>query len=246
MGRCDFDSNTKDVGWNFCPSLEAPILFAVLYGLTFVAHCVQAFRSKKIFCWVIIMASSWLTSGYAVRAYSAKQIRGLGNYIPQQLLIVLAPLWINAFVYMVVGRMIYFLLPQKRIFGIKARRLTLLFVMLDIIAFIVQGSASSLMTSDNPNTAKIGIDVFRSIYRLIEFSNGAYSSVATHEAYFYCFESLPILAALTSFNIVHPSTVLVGPNSEFPAKDPEKNSKEKNSTDKTTRQQQNDQVDSPV
>jgi hypothetical protein len=86
----------------------------------------------------------------------------------------------------------------------------------------------------------------RSIYRLIEFANGVHSSVATHEAYFYCFESLPILAALTSFNIVHPSTVLVGPNSEFPAKDPETNSKEKNATDKTTRQQQNDQVDSPV
>jgi hypothetical protein len=105
------------------------------------------------------MAGAWETAGFAVRSYSAKQFYGLGHFIPQQLLIILAPIWINAFVYMVLGRMIHLLVPEQKIFGISARRLTLIFVLLDIFAFLVQGSSSSLMSSDEPSTVKIGIDV---------------------------------------------------------------------------------------
>lgn len=105
------------------------------------------------------MAGLWETSGFAVRSYSARQFRGLGHFIPQQLLIVLAPIWTNAFVYMVAGRMIHFLIPERKIFGIGARKLTIIFVVLDIFAFLIQGSSSSLMSSDNSDSVKIGIKI---------------------------------------------------------------------------------------
>lgn len=44
------------------------------------------------------------------------------------------------------------------------------------------------------------------------------SPTSKHEAYFYCFEALPIASALILFNIWHPGTVLVGPESDFPKK----------------------------
>jgi hypothetical protein len=41
--------------------------------------------------------------------------------------------WINAFVYMVMGRMIYFYIPDQQIYGIKAIKLAKIFVWLDVL-----------------------------------------------------------------------------------------------------------------
>jgi hypothetical protein len=46
--------------------------------------------------------------------------------------LVLAPLWINAFDYMVLGRMDHFYLPDKKLAGVKAQRFAVYFVSLDI------------------------------------------------------------------------------------------------------------------
>lgn len=98
-----------------------------------------------------------------MRSVSAREIYGLWHFIPQQLLIILAPIWLNAFVYMVLGRMIHFLIPEQKIFGVSARRLTLIFVLLDVFSFLIQGSSSSLMSSDNsPHLVRIGINVCKS------------------------------------------------------------------------------------
>jgi len=126
---------------------------------SWAVRCSRAYYSQQKFCWTIIMAGLWETAGFAVRSYSATEFRGLGHFIPQQLLIILAPLWTNAFVYMVAGRMIHFLIPEKKVVGIGARRLTLIFVLCDILSFLIQGSSSSLMSSDNHSTVKIGIKI---------------------------------------------------------------------------------------
>src|SRR5204863_8870380 len=76
------------------------------------------------FCRVIIMAGLLLTTGFGIRALPARKIRGLWHFIPMQLLIVLAPLWLNAFVYMVMGRIVHFFVPDCKIFSITARRLS--------------------------------------------------------------------------------------------------------------------------
>jgi RTA1 like protein len=55
-----------------------------------------------------------------------------------QLLVLLAPLWLNAFVYMVFARLIYFLLPSHRLHGIHASKVAFIFVWLDFLSFIIQ------------------------------------------------------------------------------------------------------------
>ncbi|KAK2784437.1 hypothetical protein FQN52_009018 [Onygenales sp. PD_12] len=281
MGRCDFDKNADDIGWLFCPSFEAAVLFTVLFGLTTIFHIVQWVNFRKKFCWVITMSCIWETAGFALRSVSAQKIIGLWHFIPQQLLIILAPLWLNAFVYMVLGRMIHFFIPEKKIFGISARRLTLIFVLLDIVAFLVQGSSSSLMSSDDLKMVDIGIKIYmggialqqlfillffilasrfqqqmthleqhtthnttitthpwrrllyalyatlllitlRIIFRLVEFSGGLESKIATSEAAFYVLDAVPMIVALVLLNVVHPGLVLVGAESEFPKKEGKK------------------------
>ncbi|OAX81619.1 hypothetical protein ACJ72_04041 [Emergomyces africanus] len=160
MDRCDFARNSEDVGWLYCPSIEAAILFTSLFAATTLAHMFQWFTFRKKFCWVIVMAGLWETAGFAFRIISAKQIRGLWHFIPQQLFIILAPVWLNAFVFMVMGRMIYFYIPEKKVFGISAQRITVTFVLLDVFSMLVQSSSASLMSSDDPKLAKMGVNVY--------------------------------------------------------------------------------------
>ena len=78
------------------------------------------------------MAATWELGGFAVRAAGTQYQGSLGLFFVQQVLILLAPIWLNAFVYMVFGRMVLFFLPEQKIWKISARRLTLLFVLLDV------------------------------------------------------------------------------------------------------------------
>ncbi|EFW20458.1 hypothetical protein D8B26_003164 [Coccidioides posadasii str. Silveira] len=155
--RCDaVDFNDDNVPWAYCPSFPAAILFAAIFCLLTIAHTAQLFLSRKKFCWVIVMAAIWETIGFSLRAYSTQNLRSIGPVVPSQLLIILSPLWLNAFVYMVLGRMIYFFLPEKRCFGISAKKLTMLFVILDITAFLVQGTGGSMLSGDDPKTVNLG------------------------------------------------------------------------------------------
>ena len=116
------------------------------------------------FCSVIIMAGLLLTTGFGIHALSAREIRGLWHFILMQLLIVLAPLWLNAFIYMVMGRIVHFFVPDRKVFSITVWRLIIFFVLLDIIAFVVQGSSSSLLSLTDSRMRKIGSNICESLY----------------------------------------------------------------------------------
>lgn len=49
----------------------------------------------------------------------------------------------------------------------------------------------------------IGFMYIRSIFRLIEFSNGWYGYIATHESFFYCFDFLMIFSCFVIFTVFH-------------------------------------------
>jgi uncharacterized integral membrane protein len=116
----------------YCPSFPAAVLFSALFVLTTLAHLVQAVHYRKKFCWVIIMGGIWETGGLILRVFSVLNTTSQTFGIPSQLLILLSPLWINAFLYVVMSRFVYFFVPEKHVAGISARRLSLCFVLLDI------------------------------------------------------------------------------------------------------------------
>ena len=150
-----------DTIWLYCPSYNAAIVFTVLFGLTTCVHSIQAYIYRKPFAIVLIMGTVWETAGYAMRILSVREQLNSGIFTSQQLLILLAPLWINAFVYMVLGRMIHFYLEPDRVLGIKARSVTTMFVCFDVTAFLVQACGGMLTNSDNPvKTQKIGINTY--------------------------------------------------------------------------------------
>lgn len=78
------------------------------------------------------MGAIWETASFVIRIISIQNPTSQGAYDPSFILFLLAPLWINAFDYMLLGRMVYHYLPNKRLFGIRAERMTMCFVLLDL------------------------------------------------------------------------------------------------------------------
>jgi hypothetical protein len=131
--QCPIDPReNQNYNFLYCPSFPAAVLFTALFGLTTLVHLVQAGYYRKKFCWVIVMAGLWETGGFILRVYSVLNTTSTAFGIPSQLLILLAPLWTNAFLYVLMSRLVYFFVPEKRVAGISAQRLSLCFVLLDI------------------------------------------------------------------------------------------------------------------
>jgi hypothetical protein len=61
--------------------------------------------------------------GFILRIYSVFNSNTARTGIPSQLIILLAPLWINAFIYVLMSRLVLFFVPEKRVAGIGVRRL---------------------------------------------------------------------------------------------------------------------------
>ncbi|KAF7369422.1 RTA1-domain-containing protein [Mycena venus] len=154
------DPHSDNYNFLYCPSFPAAVLFSALFGLTTLAHLVQAVHYRKRFCWVIIMAASWETAGLVLRVFSVLNTTSTTYGIPSQLLILLSPLWINAFLYVLMARLVYFFVPEKHVAGISARRLSLCFVLLDITAFLAQAGGGSMISNTDPKSALLGIHIY--------------------------------------------------------------------------------------
>ncbi|KAK7892378.1 hypothetical protein LTR67_007474 [Exophiala xenobiotica] len=150
-----------DFYWAYCPSLVAAILFSILFGLTTLLHTAQAIHYRKRFALILIMGGTWEAAGYIVRILSIYHQLNSTLYTIQTLLILLAPLWINAYIYMLLGRMIHFFLVSDSVFKVKARSITRMFVLFDITAFLIQATGGTMAGPDsNAQTQKIGMDVY--------------------------------------------------------------------------------------
>ncbi|KAI5463524.1 RTA1 like protein-domain-containing protein [Mariannaea sp. PMI_226] len=147
--------------YNFYPNFNGNLAFAVLFGLTTIIHLVQAIIYKKRYCWVVIMGAAWELAAFVVKTIGAHSQQNLSFVIWGTLLFLLAPLWINAFAYMTVARMVYFRMPDKKIWGIRAIRLGTLFIWLDIVCFLVQAGGGSLLSGDNSaKTIRLGQKIY--------------------------------------------------------------------------------------
>jgi hypothetical protein len=147
--------------WAYSPSFSAAVALAALFGLLTVSHTISAFIHRKGFCWVIIMAATWETVGFSLRAVAAHNQQSEGLAFGSQIFFLLAPLWINAFVYMTAGRLIYTFHPAKAIWGIKAISFGKWFVWLDIFSFGVQATGGMML---NPTNSASIQDIAKKIY----------------------------------------------------------------------------------
>ncbi|KAK8091781.1 hypothetical protein PG997_002142 [Apiospora hydei] len=134
--------------YNFDPKFEPAVAVAILFGIFTLIHLVLGIAYRKKFSWVLIMGATWETISFVLHALGSKDQQNIAYASAAQILFLLAPLWINAFVYMTFTRAAwYYHYPpeaQRRLLGIPITALTKIFVWADVLAFIIQGVGGSM------------------------------------------------------------------------------------------------------
>ncbi|SPJ88924.1 related to protein RTA1 [Fusarium torulosum] len=131
--------------YHYTPSLAAAILFAVLFGLSGFVHAYQLAKGRAWYLLAFCIGILFEVIGHAARAYNATEDFPNWSDIPfimQTLLLLLAPALFAASIYMILGRLIR-ALDAEHLSLIRTRWLTKLFVLGDILSFVVQGIGSS-------------------------------------------------------------------------------------------------------
>lgn len=146
--------------YQYNPSIAAAVIFAVLFIICTVLACIQlvrALRAKSTHSEAkygptslipFILGGICEIVGYIARATSHKDPTALNPYIIQSVLILIAPTLFAATIYMTLGRIIRCLECEKYSF-IPVKWVTKIFVIGDIVSFLMQGSGGGLMAQGN-------------------------------------------------------------------------------------------------
>lgn len=93
MGSCPAQTD-PDTQWphypDFCPRPGPAYLFAVLFGLTLIAHIAQSVIYRKGYSWLIAMGALWETACYLYRTLSINRVANENDYISWSLLMLVS------------------------------------------------------------------------------------------------------------------------------------------------------------
>ncbi|CEL10485.1 hypothetical protein ASPCAL13604 [Aspergillus calidoustus] len=144
------------------PSLAAAVVFAAIYLGTFFYHLYisyHAYRNDKYFRFSysvpLLIAALAEVNGYGQRAGSTQAHQDIGLFSTSQTMIVLAPVFVCASLYILLSRIIRAVQPEGidekeiRVLNgwIKVIWLPKIFVTLDILSMLTQGGGSGISAS---------------------------------------------------------------------------------------------------
>ncbi|KAE9380241.1 hypothetical protein N431DRAFT_432526 [Stipitochalara longipes BDJ] len=166
--------------YNYYPSFAAALIFAILFGITTLLHIYQAFTHKKLrLCWTLIMGTGWELASFIIRTLGTKNQQNSAFATVSQILVLLAPMWINAFDYMLLGRMVYFFVPEQKIWRIKGIKIAKIFVWLDVLSFLTQlGGGVLIEPGNSESTQMLGIHLYMGGIGLQQFCILMFLSIA--------------------------------------------------------------------
>ncbi|EEA27147.1 hypothetical protein TMatcc_004580 [Talaromyces marneffei ATCC 18224] len=142
------------VFYYYTPSTVAAGIFIALFGLSTLYHFYQLMRTRTWFMIPFFIGGLLESVGYIGRILSASQgpNYSTGAYAMQSALILIAPAFFAASIYMELGRVIQMLRAEKDSL-VPVRWLTRTFVAGDVLSFLMQASGAGLMVSNSSNPA---------------------------------------------------------------------------------------------
>ncbi|CEJ60491.1 hypothetical protein PMG11_09063 [Penicillium brasilianum] len=142
--------------WKYIPSLAAAVIFLLLFIVATAYHSWKLYSTKARFCLAFVIGGIFEIIGYIARAAAHNKTGSVMPYSMQSVFLLLGPTLFAASVYMALGRIIRCVRAEKYSL-IRINWLTKVFVMGDVLSFMVQGGASGLMVSGN--NAKLGSNI---------------------------------------------------------------------------------------
>lgn len=151
----------RDKSWkayDYTPSKAAAAIFIVLFGLATIFQVYQVLktiaskhftRNEKHVLWIMLpflLGGILEFVGYIGRVMSSSDVTSLGPYIIQSVLLLVAPALFAANLYMSLGRLIV-RLECQRFSIIPLKYLTKIFVVGDVVSFLMQSGGGGIMAS---------------------------------------------------------------------------------------------------
>ncbi|KAL4793106.1 RTA1 like protein-domain-containing protein [Aspergillus venezuelensis] len=137
------------VFYYYAPSGAAGGIFTALFGICTILHIYQLFRTRTWFMIPFTIGAALECIGYVGRLLSSTETPDFtkGPYVMQSALILIAPAFLAASIYMTLGRIIA-MLDAERCSVIPLRFLTKIFVAGDVLSFLMQASGAGIMVKD--------------------------------------------------------------------------------------------------
>ncbi|KAE8150469.1 RTA1 like protein-domain-containing protein [Aspergillus avenaceus] len=168
------------VFYQYSPSVAAAVIFILCYGAGTGFHIFQLWKLKCWFFTTFIVGAIMMTVGYIFRAVSANNTAALGPYVGQSICILLPPSLYAATIYMIYGRIVLYA-RSPELSTIAPHKVTKVFVIGDVIAFLAQGSGGGMMAVSSLASLGQKVTVVGLIVQLIFFGGFLTISIIFHQ-----------------------------------------------------------------
>ncbi|KAL2858488.1 RTA1 like protein-domain-containing protein [Aspergillus pseudoustus] len=169
--------------YRYDPSISAAVVFVLLFMAASGIHTYQAIRTRTWFLIPFVIGGHFEWIGYIGRAISGTEAPdfSVNPYIMQTLLLLIAPTLYAATIYMELGRIVLLTDGEAYCF-IPRKWLTKIFLLGDIISFIMQGAGGGIMASGSLSAVTTGehIIIAGLVIQLLFFSLFVTTSVKFH------------------------------------------------------------------
>ncbi|ORX36045.1 putative integral to membrane protein [Kockovaella imperatae] len=136
-------------------AVAAALYFTVAIILTFLNY---KWRANYMLCLVIGAYCEGL--GLALRLALRNNLHSSGLYIVMYLFVVLSPCAFLAGDYILLGRLVQHLDGTQYLRPFKARLISRIFIISDVITFLIQAAGGGLSTANKPSVAETGGHIF--------------------------------------------------------------------------------------
>ncbi|CAG7996541.1 unnamed protein product [Penicillium olsonii] len=144
--------------YRYTPSIPAAVIFAVIFGLLAAIHLLQLIKHRSYFFVPFLIGLLLECAGYIARIFSHFDTKALGPYIVQTMLILVAPPLFAASIYMTLGRIIV-KLGTEDMSLVPVRFLTKIFVVGDVISFLLQCGGGGYMAAGTLSAMDTGANI---------------------------------------------------------------------------------------
>ncbi|RHZ66743.1 RTA1 domain-containing protein [Aspergillus thermomutatus] len=169
------------------PSLGASILFTIIYIIPLIYQSYMTFilprkaQSPRTNYFIpAVIGAALEVAGYALRCASIRKPEDIGLYAVSNTIIVIAPVFVCASLYMLLGKLETSSAdgsskkPASFLGGFPVRWLPRIFVTLDIVSVLTQGSGSGIASSGNwegsTKDAGIGVLIGGLVLQVVTFA----------------------------------------------------------------------------
>ncbi|KAF5573407.1 RSB1-integral membrane transporter [Fusarium pseudocircinatum] len=136
-----------DTSYGYVPTLGAGIAFCALFGLSLFGHFVQFVRKRQWTSFAFAVGAMTEVIGWAGRTWSSECPYNNNAFLMQITTLIIAPTFITAGLYVILGALINRLGRESSILG--PRMYAIVFLTCDIIALIVQAVGGAMASTES-------------------------------------------------------------------------------------------------